>query len=118
MSRNLIPLALAMASPAIIGLGFAANAYFTRGSGVMGSGGAFLAMIGALAVLLGSLITSFIMQRGTAFGLLAFFIALGAALIGVAGFFLIQFGLAWAMALTLVALAFVVFRVSTERRPV
>ena len=117
MNKNRIPLAFALALPSIIGLGFAAYAYFMSGTGVTGSGGALLAMIGALAVLLGSLVAPFTARRGTVFGLLVFLIALGAALTGVAGFFLMQFGLALAMALTLIASAFVMFRVITARRP-
>lgn len=114
MSRNLMP----VAAPAALGCGFAAYAYFADRTGVAGSEGALLALIGAVAVAIGILVAGLTARQGAVFNILACLIALGAALTAVAGFFLMQYGLAAAMALTLVGLVFVLLRPAPARRPV
>lgn len=114
MRKSIIPVAV----PAVLGCGFAAYAYFAARTGVTGSEGALLALIGALAVMLGSLVAGFTKRRGAVFGMLAFLIALGAVLTAVAGFFLMQYGLATAMALTIVGLTFVLLRPAPTQRSV
>lgn len=114
MHRNLLPIAV----PAAIGCGFAAYAYFADRTGVTGTGGALLALIGAGAVTLGSVVAGFTQGRGAAFATLAVLIGLGAALTALAGFFLMQTGLAVAMGLTVVGLGLVLLRPAAERRSV
>lgn len=111
MHRNLLPVAL----PAAVGCGFAAYAYLADQTGVTGSAGALLALIGALAVFIGVILSAFTERRGALFGVLAFLIGLGAALTAVAGFFLMQYGLVAAMAFTVVGLVFVLLRPDTRR---
>lgn len=104
--RSLIPAAL----PAAVGCGLAAYAYLADRTGVTGTEGALLALIGAVAVLSGVILSAFTERRGALFGVLAFLIGLGAALTAVAGFFLMQYGLAAVMALAVVGLIFVLLR--------
>lgn len=109
--RNL----LAVALPAAVGCGLAAYAYLADWTGVTGSAGALLALIGAVAVFIGVILSAFTERRGALFGVLAFLIGRGAALTAVARFFLIQYGLATAMALAVVGLIFVLLRPATRR---
>lgn len=111
MHRNLLPAAL----PAAVGCGFAAYAYLADRTGVTGSAGALLALIGAVAVFIGVILSAFTERRGTLFGVLAFLIGLGAALTAVAGFFLMQYGLAASMVSAVVGLMFVLLRPATRR---
>lgn len=113
MSKNLIPAAV----PAVVGCGFAAYAYFAHGTGITGSAGALLALIGGLAAVIGILVAGLTARQGAAFNILACLVALGAALTAVAGFFLMQYGVAAAMALTLVGIVYVLSRPAAERRP-
>jgi hypothetical protein len=114
MRKSLIPVAV----PAVLGCGFAAYAYFAVRTGVTGSEGALLALIGAVAVMLGIFVACFTKRKGVVFGMLAFLIALGAVLTAVAGFFLMQYGLATTMALTIVGLTFVLLRPASAKRSV
>ncbi len=111
MHTNLLPVGL----PAAVGCGLAAYAYLADRTGVTGSPGALLALIGAFAVFIGVILSAFTDRRWPLFGLLAFLIGLGAALTAVAGFFLMQYGLATAMALAVVGLIFVLLRPATRR---
>lgn len=113
MSRNL----LAAVAPAALGCGLAAYAFFAERTGVTGSAGALLALIGALAVVIGILVAGLTARQGPAFNALAILVAIGAALTAVAGFFLMRYGLAAAMALTIVGLVFVLSRPAEDRRP-
>lgn len=106
MHKSLLPVAL----PAVLGCGFAAYALFADGTGVTGTEGAVLALIGAGAVALGTGAVWLTDGRGAVYVTLAVLIALGAVLTAVAGYFLMQYGLAAAMALTLVGLVFVLMR--------
>ena len=90
----------------VIGLGpvgtvLAVYAYLSLDTGAAGTFGALLALIGAIAVTVGSLVAALADLRGWVFGVLAFLIALGAALTALAGYFLMQHGLAAVMALVL-----------------
>jgi len=112
MLRNFIP---------VIGLGavgtaLAVYAYVSPDTGVAGTVGALLALIGAVAVTVGSLVAALADLRGWLFGVLAFLIALGAVLTALAGYFLMQYGLAAVMALALVGLIVAVMLPSPRRR--
>lgn len=106
------------AVPATLGCGFAAFAYLADGTGVTGSAGALLALIGGLATVIGILVAGLTARQGAGFNILVCLVALSAALTGVAGFFLMQYGLAVAMTLTLVGLVYVLSRPAAERRAV
>jgi hypothetical protein len=101
-----------------IGIVLAAYAYFSSDSGVAGTLGALLALLGAAAVTVGSVIAAFTLFGGGLFGLLAFLIGLAAVLTALAGFFLMQYGLAAVMALAFVGLMVAVFRPARHRRPI
>jgi hypothetical protein len=114
MSKSLLPVAV----PGAIGCGLAGYAYLADRTGVTGTEGALLALIGALAVTLGCLVAGLTQRRGAVFGVLAGLIGLGAVLTAVAGVFLMQYGLAAAMALSFVGLVFVLLRPADGRRAV
>ncbi|MFN3844878.1 MAG: hypothetical protein ACK4RZ_03515 [Paracoccaceae bacterium] len=82
MTRNLLPIEV----PVVIGCGFAVYVYFANRTGVIESEGALLALIGALAVVLGILVAGFTQRRGAVFGTLVALIGLGAALTAIAMF--------------------------------
>lgn len=85
------------------GTALVAYAYFASGTGVTGTIGALLALVGAVAVLLGGLIAAFSGLSGWLFGTLVFLMVLSAVLTALAGFFLMQYGLAVVMGLAALA---------------
>lgn len=96
------PLAILVA---LAGLGLALAAFLAEGTGVDGSAGALLAVIGAGAMLAGLLLMRAV-RPGVLRGVLAALTVLAAGLTALAGWFLMQTALAAVMALaTLVALA-------------
>jgi len=101
-----------------IGIVLAAYACISSDSGVAGTLGALLALLGAAAVTAGSVIAAFTLFEGGLFGLLAFLIGLAAVLTALAGFFLMQYGLAAVMALAFVGLLVAVLRPARHRRPI
>jgi peptidoglycan/LPS O-acetylase OafA/YrhL len=92
--------------PALAGLALGAIAYFgpNGNTGVDGTPGALLALIGAAAVTLGALLAMRPAVRGWSLGLLNFVLALGLVLVAAAAYFLMQHAFAVAMALALVGL--------------
>ena len=101
--------------PALVGAVLGAIAYFSPDTGVDGTPGALLALIGALAVTLGALLAMVPSVRGWALGLLNFLLGLGALLTTAAAYFLMQYLFAAAMALAFVGL-FVILIVRSRRR--
>lgn len=90
---------------ALAGLGLALAAFLVEGTGVDGSPGALLAVIGAGATLAGLVLMRAVRPGGLR-GVLAALTVLAAALTALAGWFLMQTALAAVMALaTLAALA-------------
>jgi quinoprotein glucose dehydrogenase len=89
---------------ALVGVMLGAMAYFSPKTGVDGTAGALLALIGAAAVTLGALLTLMPTVRGWAFGVLKLLILLGAALTATAAYFLMQYAFAIAMALAFLGL--------------
>lgn len=87
--------------PALVGTVLAALAYVGPGetTGVEGTAGALLALVGAAAVALGSLLAMAPGLRGWPRGLLAALLFVGAGLTALAAWFLMQVPLAAAMAL-------------------
>jgi len=114
MRRSFIPIIVL----GVAGIAFAAFAYLSSGTGVAGTLGALLALIGAAAVLIGSLVAAFARLGGVLFGLLVLLIAIGAILTALAGYFLMQFGLAAVMSLALIALLVAVLLPAPQRRPI
>lgn len=86
-----------VALSALIGSVLAGIAYFTPNTGVDGTGGALLALAGAVAVTLGALLAMVPAVRGWFLGLLDVLIFLGAALTAAAASFLMQYPFAIAM---------------------
>ncbi len=107
-----------MIFPALIGVGLAAYAALSPGTGVTGSVGAFLALFGAGSVLIGGLLAALTKRNGLAFGLLAALILIGSVLTALAAFFLMQFVLAVVMGLTALGMLVVLLRPARTRRPV
>jgi len=101
----------------VIGSAIAVYAYLSPDSGVAGTIGALLALVGAAAVTAGSLVAAFANLGRGLFILLAFLMGFGAVLTALAGFFLMQYGLAIVMALAFVSLLFAAFRQTPQRRP-
>ncbi len=85
----------------LIGVALAAYVYLPFGSGVEGTVGALLALLGAIAVTFGCILMASQTLRGVLFGVLALLVGVGAALTAVAGFFLMQYGLSVVMGLCL-----------------
>ncbi len=101
-----------------IGIALAAYAYISSDTGVAGTTGALLALIGAVAVTAGSFLAAFARLDGFLFGTLAFLIALGAVLTALAGYFLMQYVLAIVMALAFAGLLVAVFLPAPQRRQI
>lgn len=103
--------------PALVGVALGAVAYFAPfgATGVEGTPGALLALIGAVAVTLGGLLAMASGPRSRWRGLLNALIALGAALTALAAWFLMQYPFAVAMLLALLGLIATAF--ATARRP-
>ncbi len=89
-----------VAVPALVGTFLAAVAYLSDGTGVTGTVGALLALIGAVAVTLGALLAVAPTLSRWLRRTLNVLLALGAALTAVAAYFLMQTALTAAMALT------------------
>lgn len=87
---------------ALVGVALGAYAYFAPETGVEGTGGALLALVGALAVSLGALLA--IQTRGGWLVSLNFLIGLASLLTVIAAWFLMQYPFAAAMALSFVGL--------------
>ena len=89
---------------ALVGVGFAGAAALQPDSGVDGSPGAFLALLGALgvALVLGLLVSGRLPARW--WGLFAVIAAIGTILTALAAWFLMQDALLAAMAVSLLAL--------------
>lgn len=95
---------LAVSLPALVGEVLAALAYFGPNTGVSGTGGALLALIGAVCVALGALLAAAPVVRGGVLTALLVLVGVGAGLTATAAFFLMQYGFAIAMVLTLAGL--------------
>jgi quinoprotein glucose dehydrogenase len=110
------PYALVLA-PALAGVVLAGIAYFAPGTntGVDGTPGALLALIGAVAVTLGALLSMTPAVQGLGLRLLNFLLGLGALLTATAAYFLMQYAFAVAMALALIGLV-VALTLHTTRR--
>jgi quinoprotein glucose dehydrogenase len=91
-------------APAVVGAVLGGIAYVRHGSGVDGTAGALLALIGALAVTGGALLAMLPRLAGWFRVLLDILLALGAALTAVAAWFLMQDAFAVMMALALAGL--------------
>ena len=113
MRKSFIPLIVL----GVAGTALAGYAYLSPDSGVAGTIGALLALRGAVAVTAGSLAAAFANLGRGLFILLAFLMGFGAVLTALAGFFLMQYGLAIVMALVFVSLPFAAFRHTPRRRP-
>lgn len=105
----------AVSLPAIVGAVLAGVAYFVPNTGVDGTVGALLALIGAVAVAVGSLLAMSGSVRGGFLTTLNILLGIGAILTATAAYFLMQYGFAIAMALAFVAL--VVVATTSPRRP-
>ena len=114
MQKKFIPVIVLGA----VGTALAAYAYLSSTTGVTGTPGALLALIGAVAVTSGSLLAAFSHLGGAVYGLLVFLIALAAVLTALAAFFLMQYGLAVVLALALVGLLVAVLLPASQRRPI
>ena len=90
--------------PALIGVALGAVAYFSAGTGVDGTAGALLALVGAGAIVLGSLLGLTPVPGGWVRGLLDALLGLGALLTAVAAYFLMQPVFAAVMLLALLGL--------------
>lgn len=90
--------------PAVVGVVLGAISYFTPDSGVDGTPGALLALVGAVCVALGSLIAMTTRLGGWASWTLNGLIGLGALLTAIAAWFLMQDPFAIAMVTALVGL--------------
>lgn len=101
-------------APALIGAALGAYAYFGPDTGVTGTGGALLALIGAVAVTLAGFAAMASSVHGGFLGFLNVLIGLGAALTAVAAWFLMQYAFAVAMALAFLGLLVAAF--ATSRR--
>jgi len=112
MQRRFVPVVVL----GVAGTAFAVYAYLSSDTGVTGTLGALLALIGAVAVTVGSLGAAFMRLGGVLFGMLVFLIALAAVLTAIAGYFLMQYGLAAVMALSLVGLLVAVWLPKPQRR--
>ncbi|XBQ15446.1 MAG: hypothetical protein ABL308_10825 [Oceanicaulis sp.] len=95
---------LAAGLPALIGVVLAALAYFGTHTGVDGTRGALLALIGAVCVTLGLGVAAVPAVRGGLLAALLILIGIGAALTALAAFFLMQYGFLVAMLVALAAL--------------
>jgi quinoprotein glucose dehydrogenase len=105
----------AVALPALVGTALAGLAYFTRNTGVDGTLGALLALLGAAAVMLGSLLAVFRAARGGFLTALDILLGTGALLTATAAFFLMQYG--FAIAMTAALLGLVIAATTSPRRP-
>jgi quinoprotein glucose dehydrogenase len=105
---------VAVTLPALAGAVLAAIAYLTPNTGVDGTVGALLALAGAVAVTLGSLIAMSDAVRGGLRVTLNILLAIGALLTAVAAYFLMQYWCALAMVLAVAGLA---FAAPSSRRP-
>lgn len=101
--------------PALAGAALGAFAYLGPDTGVDGTAGALLALIGAVAVSLGALIVMMAEPRGWAFRTLVALMGLGAVLTAVAAYFLMQYLFAAAMVLAVLGLILAV-AIPTRRR--
>lgn len=104
----------AVALPALAGAVLAGVAYFTPNTGVDGTVGALLALVGAAAVTLGSLLAMSHDVRGGWLTTLDILLGIGALLTATAAYFLMQYGCAIAMVL---AFAGLVAAMTSRRRP-
>ena len=105
------------AVPAVVGVALGLVAFLTPVTGVTGTLGAALALGGAVAVTMGSLLAMAPSLRGPLRGTLAVLIALGAALTAVAAWFLMQEAFAVAMVLTFAGALFAPFIRPRRRTP-
>lgn len=102
--------------PALAGAILGSLAYFTQNTGVDGTVGALLALIGAAAVAIGALLAMVPGVRGGFLKFLNLLLGLGALLTAVAAYFLMQYYFAAAMGLALLGL--VAATAAHSRRPV
>ena len=114
MQRRFVP----VIALGIVGSVFAVYAYLSPDTGVTGTVGALLALVGAVCAMIGILVACFARLGGGLFGTLVFLIALASVLTGLAGYFLMQYGLAAVMAMTLVGLLVAVLLPKSQRRPI
>jgi drug/metabolite transporter (DMT)-like permease len=112
MMKSFIPVIVLGA----VGCALSAYAYLSNDTGVAGTPGALLALIGAAAVTVGSVIAALTALGRPLFFLLAFLIALAAVLTALAAFFLMQYGLTVVMALAFVGLLVAVLLPAPQRR--
>jgi hypothetical protein len=93
--------------PALVGAVLGAVAYLAPVTGVDGTPGALLALVGAVLVMLGAVVAMVPAVRGWGLGLLNVLTGLGALLTAVAAYFLMQNAFAVAMAMTFLSLLLV-----------
>ena len=103
--------------PALVAVVFGVIAYFAPmgNTGVDGSIGALLALVGASATAIGALLAMLPALRGGLLVLLNVLMFLAAALTAVAAYFLMQFVMAVAMVLAFVGLCLALFLHSRKR---
>ena len=103
--------------PALVGVVLAAVAYFALNgnTGVSGTPGALLALIGAVSVTLGAFIAMMPRVRGWFLKLLNALLGLGALLTAAAAYFLMQYPFAVAMALAFLGLLAILVIRSSRR---
>ncbi len=86
--------------PALVGVALGFYAWFMAGTGVTGTPGALLALVGAVAVWLGAVLLVLPSVRSWVRGVLVVLVALGSVLTATAAWFLMQNAFAIAMAAT------------------
>lgn len=101
--------------PALGGAALAVIAYFSPNTGVDGTPGALLALLGAAAATLGALLAMMEAVRGKVRILLNTLTGLAAALTALAAYFLMQYAFAAAMGLALLGLLLAWASPSTRR---
>lgn len=100
----------------VVGLGLALTAYMMKGTGVDGTAGALLAVIGAAATLIGLLLVPSQRLGRTLHGLLGGLTVLASVLTALAAWFLMQDALTIAMAVASLVTLAVVLRPRPLRR--
>ncbi|MFW6413274.1 MAG: hypothetical protein ACOC0V_03985 [Oceanicaulis sp.] len=94
----------AVSGLALIGAILAAFAYFAPDTGVDGTIGALLALIGAVCVTIGAGLAALPKVHGPVLAILTVLIGLGAVLTAIAAWFLMRYGFAAVMALAFAVL--------------
>lgn len=104
-----------VAAPAAVGAALGALAYFGEDTGVDGTAGALIALVGAVAVFAGALLALSGPQSRGWRTTLDVLLALGSVLTAFAAWMLMQYAFAAAMALSAVGLAIAILGTSRRR---